>query len=636
MCGITGMWNLRSGEPISPERLGRMNDVMIPRGPDDEGTFVDGSFGMAARRLSIIDLAGGHQPIGNEDDSIWVAYNGEIYNFPEIRERLIANGHVFKTRTDTETLVHLYEERGADLVDELNGMFAFAIYDRRKRSLLLARDRVGIKPLFYAYENGTLVFGSDVKSFLLADDTLCDELDEVAIHHFLSLNYIPAPHSIFAKVKALLPGHVLTLDADRGEVVTRRYWDVQFGRSDRSVASLTEELRELLGDAVEKRLLADVPVGVLLSGGLDSSAISALMRQRHQGPVKTFSAHFAEESFSEVQFARQMARHLGTEHFEVEVGPPDEALIRQIAWDAGQPYADSSMIPLRAVCQLAREHVKVALSGDGGDEVFAGYQTYTAYRMANLYRRIPGLVRDGLIRPLVESLPTSDRKISFEYKAKRFVRAAALAPEQAHYEFKVLFDEQEKAALYGERFRNGHRRPSSYGVFASAYEEGSDGGDVLNRLLYVDTKVYLPDDILVKVDRMSMGVSLESRVPLLDHRVVEFAAQLPTALKQRGTEGKWLFKRAIEDLVPTGIRRRKKAGFNVPASRWLKGPLREMVGDYLSESHLRDAGIFSPEAVAKVLETHRSGRSDRSRELFGLLMFHVWHRHVFTQSKVGA
>ncbi len=634
MCGITGYWNLRSGEPISRERLVRMNDVMIPRGPDDSGVFVDRDFGMAARRLSIIDLDGGHQPIGNEDESLWIAYNGETYNFPEIRARLQSQGHVFRTRTDTETVLHHYEERGIQCVEDLNGMFAFSIFDRRARRLFIARDRVGIKPLFYAYVNGTFAFGSDIKSFIVAHPEMVGELDHDAIHHYLSLNYIPAPATIFEHVRVLMPGHGLTLDAD-GELEIFSYWDVTYTPEERPIDAYVEELRALLADSVQKRLLADVPVGVLLSGGLDSSSICRFMAERHTGPVKTFSAHFAEESFSEVRFARQVAGRLGTEHFEVEVGAPDEAFIVRLAEDLGQPYADSSMVPLRHVCELARRHVKVALSGDGGDEVFAGYQTYAAYQIAKAYRKLPSFVSNGLIRPLVERLPTSDRKISFEYKAKRFVRAAALDPEVAHYEFKVLFTEAEKAALYGAAFRNGHDRPDSFQVFADRYRVSRDGGEMLNRLLYVDTKVYLPDDILVKVDRMSMANSLEARVPLLDHRVIEFAARLPAGLKQHGKEGKWLFKRAMDGLLPPGIVRRKKAGFNVPAAQWLKGPLRGLVEEHLGPRALAETGVFEPATVRRFVTAHDEGLEDRSRELFGLLMFQVWHRHVYQESRVG-
>jgi asparagine synthase (glutamine-hydrolysing) len=630
MCGICGYWNLASGEPIDAGRLTRMNDVMTPRGPDDSGLFVDDSFGMAVRRLSIIDLEGGHQPIGNEDESLWISYNGEIYNFPELREDLIARGHRFRTRTDTETILHLYEQKGTDALSDLNGMFAFAIFDRRSRRLFIARDRVGVKPLFYAHRNGRFVFGSDVKCLILAGG-VTDELDPTGIHHYLSLNYIPAPHTIFREVRSLLPGHWLTLDAEAG-LRTGCYWDVRYSNGTRGTeAGAIERLREILADSVKKRLLADVPVGVLLSGGIDSSAVASYMCRARREPVKTFSVHFPQSSYSEIPYARTVAGVLGTDHHEVEVDAPDPAFIEKLVWDLGQPYADSSMVPLHHVCRLARQHVKVVLSGDGGDEVFAGYQTYTAYRLASLYRKLPALVSERWVPSLIGRLPTSDRKISLEYRAKRFVRAAALPPEVAHYEYKVLFDEAEKAALYRHGNGNARSYPDSYTLFEDAYRRSDDGGETLNRLLYADTKIYLPDDILVKVDRMSMANSLEARVPLLDYRLVEFAASLPPRLKHRGTTGKVVLRRAMKGILPDAIRRRKKAGFNVPASLWLKGPLRGMVEDYLGERGVRDVGLFKPSAVSGVVADHMNGVQDRSREIWGLLVLHVWHRRLYRE-----
>ncbi len=635
MCGICGYWNLASGQPADRDRLTRMNDAMIPRGPDDEGYFLDGSFGMAARRLSIIDLAGGHQPMGTEDGRLWIVYNGEVYNFPELRQELLSRGHTLRTRSDTETVLHLVEEKGAEALERLNGMFAFAVFDTQTRSLLIGRDRIGIKPLFYSYKAGRFVFGSDMKSVVLAGGA-GGELDEEALHHFLSFNYLPAPYTVYRDVRVLPAGHWLKLDASGGLKIGQ-YWDLDYAvRRGRSLAECAESLRELLDDSVKKRLLSDVPVGVLLSGGIDSSTVASLMARNHEGTVKTFSVHFPQDSYSEIGYARMVAGRLGTEHHEVEVTAPDEAFIRQLVWDMGQPYADSSMVPLYHVCRLARQHVKVVLSGDGGDEVFAGYQTYTAYRLASLYRRLPAFLKDGLIRSLVERLPTSDRKVSFEYKAKRFVRAASLPPEEAHYRFKVLFDEAEKRRLYAPRSRNGRPRADSYQVFDRVYRHSSDGGDILNRLLYVDTKVYLPDDILVKVDRMSMANSLEARVPLLDHRVVEFAAGLPPRMKQRGRVGKLVLRRAMKGYVPDLVLKRKKEGFNVPASLWLKGPLSEMVRDYLSRAHLGAMGLFDASAVERIVGDHMRGRADRSREIWGLLVFCVWHRHMYRELRVEA
>jgi asparagine synthase (glutamine-hydrolysing) len=625
MCGIAGIFAHESGAPVAEEVLHRMCGAMIHRGPDDEGLYVSGPVGLGMRRLSIVDLVGGHQPLANEDETVWVVCNGEIYNAPELRDELAARGHRFRCRSDVEVIPHLYEELGPACVERLRGMFGLALWDAHRRRLLLARDRVGIKPLYYAAAGGRLVFGSEAKAVLAAgvDRTI----DPQALHDYLSLGYVPAPRSMFAGVHKLPPAHVLVCEAGGG-VRVERYWDVPRPAPNGNGASAlrggadeyAERLRAVLTDAVRCHLLADVPVGVFLSGGLDSSTIVALMRDLGVGRLRTFTIGFAERSFSEADEARLVAERFGTEHHELTVRPDAIALVADLVRAFDEPFADSSALPVYYVSQLARQHVKVVLSGEGGDEVLAGYETYLAAKLARLYRRLPGMLARTAVPGLIRRLPVSHARVSFDYKAKRFVTGALLPPAAGHLWWKVLLDEDVKAALY----RESPGAEPTVRLFEELF--AASGGDDLDRLQYVDTRLYLPDDILVKVDRMSMAHSLEARVPFLDHHVIAFARTIPTGLRIRGITKKYLLRRAMADRLPRSVITGKKRGFNVPLPAWIRGELRGFFRDHLGPEALRSIGLFDAAVVGRLLADHEAMRADHSRPLWALLMFVLWHR----------
>jgi asparagine synthase (glutamine-hydrolysing) len=627
MCGICGQLLFDPGAQVDPALLRRMTDVIAHRGPDSEGHFVQGQAGLGMRRLRIIDLATGEQPMPNEDESLWIVFNGEIYNYVELRPPLEAKGHVFRTHSDTETIVHLYEEYGTRCVDHLNGMFAFAIWDCRRQELFVARDRLGIKPLFYAYEPGRrLLFASEIKSLL--ETNVSRELDYVGLHDYLSLFYVPTPRSAFRAIRKLPPAHWLRCRRD-GSLQVERYWDIPFPQQPierRPRTFYVERIRDLLRESVRRQLRSDVPLGVLLSGGLDSTGVLAFMSELLDRPVRSFSIGFREASYNELPDARLVAEAFGTEHRELVVEPDLIQLIQEIVLHFDEPFADYSAIPTYLVSQLARREVTVALSGDGGDEVFAGYQTHYAYRVARLYRLLPRLLRDGVIAPLVHRLPTSTDRISFDFMAKRFVTGAHLPFAQGHYWWKVILNESEKEELYTADFMRQVRR-DSFEVFAP-YFDAVQGAHPLNQLLYVDTNTFLLDDCLVKVDRMSMANSLEVRVPLLDHELVEFMAGVPPVFKSSGFSTKSLLRDVVRPLLPPAIVRGRKRGFTPPLPVWLKRGLREFVQDTLSPSRIHDVGWLDPVVVSRILEEHFGGRRDNNRPIWTLLCLVLWHENV--------
>lgn len=599
-----------------------MNRTLIHRGPDDEGYFVSGSLGLAMRRLSIIDLGGGKQPIANEDESVWIVFNGEIYNFLELRTELVSRGHVFKTLSDTEVIVHLYEEMGPDCVNRLNGMFAIAIWDSVKQTLLLARDRLGIKPLHYALESGKrLVFGSEIKALLAAG--VSREPDYQALYDYVSLLYVPTPDTAFAAVKKLPPGCVLT--CTREGIQVRQYWDVPLppagdcgsGRQD-----YDEEVLHLVETAVRRHMIADVPVGALLSGGLDSTTVSAVMCRKLQVPLRTFTVGFDVKSYDESDDARLVAQTLGTEHMEQVVYPGMIESIPELLTFFDEPFADYSAIPTFLVSRLAARYVKVVLTGDGGDEVFAGYPTHVAYRVSRLFRLIPGVIRRHVIAPLVMALPTSMERISFDYMAKRFVTGADLPLERGHYWWKVIFNEEEKKLLFRPEFlQMGFE--DTYRTFDRHFRTAQHA-DPLNRLLYVDTKTFLLDDNLAKVDRMTMANSLEARVPLLDHEIVERVAVIPPSAKSRGLETKRLLRRAVRGLLPPAIRKGKKRGFTPPLPFWIRHELKDFILDYFSEERLRATGILDETYCRRMLDDHFAGRKDNNRQIWTIVALVCW------------
>jgi asparagine synthase (glutamine-hydrolysing) len=612
MCGICGI--VSASGPADPDRLARMSAKLLHRGPDSDGAFVNGPVGLAARRLAIIDLETGDQPIANEDGTVHVVQNGELYNYPELRAELERAGHTFRTRGDTEVLVHLYEQEGPAFARRLRGMFAVALWDSDRRRLVLARDRYGIKPLYYRADADGLEFASELRSLPRG------EIDLDALEAFLAFNSIPAPLTIFREARKLPPGHVLVWED--GSVQIERYARPAPVPADElrddDEAELIEELRSRLRDSVRAHLLADVPVGVLLSGGIDSSALAALASEESAEPVRTFSIGFEERSFDELADARLVADRYGTRHRELVLRPDAALLLPALADAFDEPFADSSALPTYLVSQLAAEDVKVALSGEGGDELFGGYYTYVADLLA---ARAGGLATRA--RPLVERLPTSTARASFDYKAKRFVRGAHLPPLERHHAWKEIFSADARAELTGRRHAF-----DPVDLYRGRYAE-TEGADELARLQDVDLGIYLVDDLLVKTDRASMAHSLEARVPFLDPVVTNFAMALPTRHRVRGLRKKVLLRKAVAPLVPSRIVRGKKRGFSIPAAAWLRGDLEPFARETLSADTLRRQGFFRPEAVTALIDRHVAGQEDLSRQLWGLLAFTLWYeRHV--------
>ena len=609
MCGICGIASTRGR--VDRDRLAEMSARIVHRGPDSEGTFVDGGVGLAARRLAIIDLEGGDQPIGNEDGSCVVVQNGEIYNYAELTRLLERAGHRFRTHSDTETIVHAYEEWGLGFAERLRGMFALAIWDAQHARLVLARDRFGIKPLAYRAVDGELEFASEL------DALPKGELDLDALEAFLATNVVPAPLSIYREIRKLPPGHLLTWA--NGSVALERF--ARPGplpvRGD-DEAELVEECRARLRDSVRAHLVADVPVGVLLSGGVDSGTLAALAAQETAEPVRTFSIGFEEQSFDELSGARAVSERYGTRHRELVLRPDAALLLPALADAFDEPFADSSALPTYLVSRLASEDVKVALSGEGGDELFGGYYTYAADLLAE---RIGGAA--AAAGPMVERLPSSSRRASFDYRAKRFVRAAHLPPLERHLGWKTIFSADARAELTG-----GAHGFDPESLDRARFAE-TEGHELLARLQDVDVGGYLADDLLVKTDRASMAWSLETRVPFLDTVVTNFAFSLPTSQKVRGLAKKRLLRRAVEPLLPRSVVHGRKRGFSIPAAAWLRGELEPFARETLAPETLRRQGYLQPEAVNAVLDRHVAGRDDLSRQLWGLLAFTLWYeRHV--------
>jgi asparagine synthase (glutamine-hydrolysing) len=620
MCGIAGKLN-PSGEPVSPAEIHAMCNTIVHRGPDDEGIYVSGPVGLGMRRLSIIDLSGGKQPIHNEDRSVWVVLNGEIYNFPQLRSELESRGHCFYTRSDTEVIVHLYEEHGSACVEKLRGMFAFALYDERKQQLLLVRDRLGKKPLYYsACSNGSLLFGSEIKALLTADPEL-NKPDLGALLNYFCFGYVPDPASAFQPIRKLPPGHLL--EFCQGSIRVERYWDLtRFGLySPASEEECLEELEALLSDSVKMRLISDVPLGAFLSGGVDSSLVVAMMARHSSRPVKTFSIGFTSPDFDESGYARLLAQRFETEHCELTLEPDFEELLPQLLASMDEPFADSSLLPTYYVAQLARRHVTVALSGDGGDELFAGYDRYGIALRRRRFDWAPQwmgrLFRDHLYATLPNSL-----------KGSRFLYNASL-PDGLRYVDSVSYvsAQQRDRALFSEEFLAQIRALEAPSAGFASHLESISGADGLSRLQYLDIKTYLPGDVLTKVDRMSMAVSLEVRCPLLDHVWVEHAAALKPEWKLRMGEPKYILKKLAERMgVPPELLYRPKQGFAVPLVHWMRNQLRRDLLQLLLEPQTIQRGYFNREAVARVIHEHTTGRRDHSGSLWVLLVFELWQR----------
>ncbi len=640
MCGIAGWINLDTTKPnLNAEPvLHSMCETIVHRGPNSEGLWLDDTVALGMRRLSIIDLVTGDQPVFNCDRSVIVMMNGELYNYREVRAELEKKGHKFTTKSDTEILPHLYEEYGEGLLEHVNGMYAFSLWDSRRKKLIIARDRFGEKPLYYGVVDGKLIWASEPKA-ILAHPAVTPELDLNALRHYVSFDYIPAPMSIYKGIHKLPAAHVLTVE--NGEVKARRYWDVSFVKptlSDRRSRSETTgltmkaaELRDLLSDAVRMRLVSDVPLGILLSGGIDSSTVAALAVQHATERVKTFSIGFEEDSFDESKYARRVARHLNTEHYEDKLSATTAGdLIADIGKWLDEPMSDGSLIPTFLLARFVRKHVTVALGGDGGDELFAGYPMYYAHTVAAKYLAIPSVLRRGLIEPVVNALPVSTKNMSFDYKAKRFIRASHYDDVTRHHSWFGSFSIDQ----HNELFSKDVLAQTDADIYRGVRElvGRSDAKNVIEQMQYADINFYLAEDILTKVDRAAMAVSLETRAPFLDPRVGQFAASIPVEYKLKGKSGKVILKEAMHGLLPQDILHRPKKGFGIPIAEWLKGRLNPLMREMLDEKQLREQGLFDPAYVQKLITEHESGRASHHKELWTLLVFQLWYDNFLKTS----
>jgi len=628
MCGVAGKLFHDPARAVDGALLDRMSAILAHRGPDDAGIHHEGSVGLVSRRLAIQDLsAAGHQPMSSPDGRLWITYNGEIYNFLLLRDELERDGVRFRSRSDTEVILALYARQGPDCLARLRGMFALAIWDRQERTLFAARDRLGKKPLFYYQDADRFVFASEPKA-ILQDPEVPVAPDHVALHHYLTYGYVPGPWSAFRGVRKLPPAHYLVLRDGRTSL--HRYWELRHTpkRTD-GEAALTEELLARLGEAVRLRLISDVPVGALLSGGLDSSAVVAMIRRATSGPIRTFSIGFDRPDYDETRYARLVAQHLGTEHHEAVVKPDAVAGVPRLVWHYNEPFADSSALPSLAVCEMARGFVTVALNGDGGDETFLGYDRYLATAVLNRLDWVPRPVR-ALAGAAGRGLPRGMAK-SLAYRLRRVTDVLTLEPRDRYAKWMSAFGNADKRELYAPALRQELRTTDSLALLDQAYE-ASDATTFVERIAHADIQLYLPDDLLVKMDIASMAHSLEVRSPFLDHEVVEFAASLPLHLKLRGWTQKYLLRRAMRGLLPEAVIRRPKMGFGVPIDYWFRHELREMAYDVLLDTRAQQRGYFRPEVVRRYLDEHVEGRAHHHPRLWSLLMLEQWHR-VFIDAR---
>jgi asparagine synthase (glutamine-hydrolysing) len=628
MCGIAGVMQFREGARVEPETLRHMCAAMVHRGPDDEGIYNSGSVGMGIRRLSIVDLATGHQPLSNEDGTVWVVFNGEIYNHAALREKLESRGHQYRTHSDTETIVHLYEEYGPECVQHLRGMFAFAIWDARRQSLFIARDRLGIKPLYYRLNSQQMVFGSEIKVILACPGTSA-QFERTILPEYLAFGYLSGDQTFYAGIRKLMPGHWMEVDPS-GQVRIARYWDLPVTQNDHphTESYYIQTYREMLEQAVNSHLMSDVPLGVFLSGGVDSSAVAALMTKIRRAPVETFSVGYTEDAYSELPYARVVAKHLNSVHHEVLVSQRDFFdSLPHLIWHEDEPIVWPSSVPLYFVAQLAHERVKVVLTGEGADETLAGYTRY-AFTLKNaawdrIYRRIiPGAVRGAIRGSIADSTwvnATVRRKLSHTFLARNGNSWASFYFDN----FFSAFSENDQTGLLTDEVRKECAAGAAYRHVLECWEHSS--GEMLQRLLYTDIKTYLVE-LLMKQDNMSMAASIESRVPFLDHLLVEFATNIPQNLQLGGFAGKRILKKAVEDLLPRSILYRPKLGFPTPWSRWLAGPQLEVICNLLLEPRSMERELFQRSAVQRLFDEHRLGYRDHYDRIWRLLNLELWHR----------
>ncbi len=629
MCGIVGIVN-NGARAVDRAVLERMNMAIVHRGPDDDGFYVRENVGLAMRRLAIIDLAGGKQPIHNADKTKWIVFNGEIYNYRELREDLEKRGHKFYTNSDTEAIIHLYDEFGVDCVLHLRGMFALAIWDETAKELFIARDRVGKKPLLYSHRpNGDLIFGSEFRA-LLENKEIGRDVDAEAIDAYLSYLCVPAPLTAFKEIRKLEPGHWLKWK--NGEIQMQRYWLPDFSKKIKiSEEEAIEETTRILRESTKMRMISEVPLGAFLSGGVDSSIVVALMAQESSQPVKTFSIGFEEQDFSELKYAKRVAEHVGAEYHEFIVRPNALEVLPTLVEHYGEPYADSSAIPTYYVAKETRQHVTVALNGDGGDESFAGYERYAAMKIAEYLHGFPG----GAMRKVAEAsasfLPSSEIKKSRVRDAKRFFQAAKLPRNERYFRWMSTFNRDAKADLYTDDFERKISDNDAIDVLEKWFAR-SNGSGVLDSTLLTDQMTYLPNDLLVKVDIATMANSLEGRSPFLDHKVIEFAATLPEDLKMRRFETKSLLKKVASRLVPKDVIYRRKMGFGVPVGTWFRGEMKDFVRDVLLGEKSLKRGIIKPEIIERYVSEHTSGERDHAFQLWTLLMLELWFQQFIDQN----
>jgi len=634
MCGICGKIHFDVNQPVDPQLIRAMCAALAHRGPDDEGVFTGGHVALGHRRLSVIDVSpAGRQPLANEDGSLRVVMNGEIYNYRELREDLERNGHRFSSKTDTEVILHLYEDKGPSCLKHLRGMFAFALWDSRQGILFFARDRLGKKPLYYCMTREGFVFASELGA-LRVDPLVDAAVDPVALHLYLTYQYVPSPRTIYSSVKKLQPGHYGIYR--NGTLSLRRYWNLSY--REKTVYSSLEEYRdhflEVFREAVRIRLRSDVPLGAFLSGGLDSTLVVAVMSSMAGMPVKSFSIGFAEEDYNELPYARAVARWFGTDHHECIVTPEIQDLLPKLVRQYGEPFADSSAVPTYYLARMTRQHVTVALSGDGGDECFAGYPRYPETVAGAMCQKVARYAGMGLMSRILDALPANSNPRSFVERVKRGARL--LCSDVPHWYMRKIsqFDNRAKLEIYSPQFSREVGDFDATDYIAALYAE-ADGRSVLDRLLHVDVLSYLPEDLLVKVDIASMAHALEVRCPFLDHEVMEFAASLPPGLKLRGRTTKYFLKRALGGIVPREILVRQKMGFGVPIDRWLRNELYGMAEDLLLDGTAAGRGYFKPSAVRQLLVEHRAGAANHCYRLWNLLWLELWHR-IFIDRTISA
>ncbi|MCK4935209.1 MAG: asparagine synthase (glutamine-hydrolyzing) [Elusimicrobiales bacterium] len=636
MCGICGRYNYNDPSPVSRAELKRMNDLIVHRGPDDEGYYVSNNIGLAMRRLSIIDLSGGHQPMTNEDGSIWVVLNGEIYNFQSLREDLSRRGHKFKTKSDTEVIAHLYEEKGIDFAKELRGMFAISLWDSNKKRFILARDRIGKKPLFYSLNDNFIAFASELRS-ILSVPGISKEVDLTAIDAYLSLQYIPSPLSIFKSIRKLKPASMLVFENGKSEI--SEYWDLPLKEEKLDYLSIEETKERLyseLFEATKIRMISDVPLGAFLSGGVDSSVIVALMSKISSKPVKTFSIGFKEDKFSELKYAKEVADMYSTDHTEFIVEAEMIDILPKIVWHYCEPYADPSALPSYYVSRETRREVTVALNGDGGDECFGGYLRYIAMRLAGYMDLMPNIVKKSALMA-ANMMPDKNAPFGIAWRGKKFLQVTLSGSFSSTYLSTIaFFRTKEKNELLSDEFKNAVGKDLNYAEgYIAGVLKNVGGQDQINKFMYADLHSYLPECLMTKMDIASMANSLEARSPFLDHKVMEFAFRLPGNLKLRGlNKTKWILKETFKDMLPKTICARGKQGFGIPMGQWFRGALKDYWFSICLSEKALNRGYFKKEVLFKIWDEHQKGKRDHGYHMWALLMLELWHNAYLDDFKL--